>query len=412
MRILALADNISAQKGGQEHSFYDVCTGLVKNGHQVHLLYALTGDLLDRYVRNGVQPVSLERCALSGQLALRKDKPIKSTFAFIEFLTAAAKIRPDVVYINQLFDALFPGVYSTLTGKPLVCHLRLPPGPICRQWRLGLSYVSQFITISKRTKAEYEAMGIPADRIDVVYNGVDPDEFRRTVDPLAARRALGISEEAFVVGYCGRIDEGKGIDVLIRAFAASRLPFRNGKLLLAGPVCHADTTAGERFVSRLKGLAKELLIDESISWLGYIGDVQSFYSACNVLVLPTHGINESFGRVLIEAMACETVAIGSRIGGIPEVLTGEFSRFLFEPGNWRALGALLNRTEQVSASDADLGKRCRAHIQEHFHSIPMIKNIEAILKQTVASRNGRERLLSKGMGGRPAKKQKVEVNQT
>src|SRR5690349_4178908 len=102
MRILALADNISSQKGGQEHSFYDVCTGLVKRGHEVHLLYALSGDLLDRYMTNGVQPVSLKRCALSGQLAFRKGKPIKSIIAFLEFLLAAAKIRPDVVYVNQL----------------------------------------------------------------------------------------------------------------------------------------------------------------------------------------------------------------------------------------------------------------------------------------------------------------------
>jgi glycosyltransferase involved in cell wall biosynthesis len=412
MRILALADNISSQKGGQEHSLYDVCTGLVKNGHEVHLLYALTGDLLDRYVKNGVQPVSLQRCALSGQLAFRKDKPVKSTVAFMEFLIAAAKIRPDVVYINQVFDVLFAGIYSTIACKPLVCHLRLPPGPICGQWRLGLKHVSRFITISKQTRAEYEAIGLPPGRIEVIYNGIDPDKFKRTLDPMAARRPLGIPQEAFVVGYCGRIDEGKGIDILLRGFAHSGLAYRNGKLLLAGPVCHADRIAGERFVAALKALAKELLIDDSIYWLGHIADVQSFYSACNVLVLPTHGINESFGRVLIEAMACETVAIGSRVGGIPEVLTGEFSSFLFEAGNWHELGLLLERTEQLSVRDATLGKRCRAHIQENFHLVPMIKNVEAILKQTVASQTGRKRLLIKGMGVRSGKNQRVGDDQT
>jgi len=141
----------------------------------------------------------------------------------------------------------------------------------------------------------------------------------------------------------------------------------------------------------LKALAKELLIDNSIYWLGHIADVQSVYSACNVLVLPTNGVNESFGRVLIEAMACETVAIGSRIGGIPEVLTGEFSSFLFEAGNWHELGLLLNRTEVLSVSDATLGKRCRAHIQEKFHVVPMLKSIEAILSQTIARHNGSKR---------------------
>ena len=389
LKILVLADNISSQMGGQERSLYDVCKGLANIGHRVHLLYDQAGDLLDDYLRDGVKVESLMKRGAAGQFSVNRNAFCRSSIALTRFLIKAAKINPDIVYINQLFDAVFPSLYASIRGKPLVCHLRLPPGPMCGQWRLALKQVSQFITISEQTKREYEAAGLPANRIEVVYNAVDPAHFKHASDPFALRSTLGIRPDAFVVGYCGRIDEGKGVDILLRGFAESGLAHRGGKLLVAGkPLNHADNAEAENFVARLQTLAKKLMISDHTYWLGHISNVESFYSTCNVIVLPSHGFNEPFGRVLIEAMACETPAIGSRLGGIPEVLRDEFSSFLFEPGNWRELGLLLRRTALLSASDVTLGKRCRKHVLRYFQLATMIERIDLVLKKTIETHNG------------------------
>ena len=130
-------------------------------------------------------------------------------------------------------------------------------------------------------------------------------------DSFVLRSALGIRPDAFVVGYCGRLDEGKGVDILLRGFAESGLAHRGGKLLVAGKTLnHVDNAEAENFVARLQTLAKKLMISDHTYWLGHVSNVKSFYSTCSVIVLPSYGINEAFGRVLIEAMACETPAMG------------------------------------------------------------------------------------------------------
>ncbi len=149
------------------------------------------------------------------------------------------------------------------------------------------------------------------------------------------------------VGFIGNLTNVKAVDVLIRAYAA--LPDRSRvQVSIRG--------TGE-MAAEWHALAQELGVNDELLWqetpLPY-RDMPAAMSHLDVLVLPSctrGGVTEKFGRVLIEAMAVGTVAVGSRDGGIPDALAG--AGILFEPGDAAELANVLHGL----ASDAERWRR-------------------------------------------------------
>ena len=94
-------------------------------------------------------------------------------------------------------------------------------------------------------------------------------------------------------------------------------------------------------------------------------------------------ISETFGRVVVEAMACGTPVVASRIGGIPEILTGEFDRHLVPPGDAAALAARLEQFRGWQTRDPGLGRRCREHVERRFDLAQTIDGVEAVFVNVV-----------------------------
>ena len=107
------------------------------------------------------------------------------------------------------------------------------------------------------------------------------------------------------------------------------------------------------------------------------------YQVSDVTVLPSLW-SEPFGRTNIESMACGTPVVASRIGGITEILTGEFQAGLFEPGNEQDLADTLSRIISWREKDPDLGKRCRDHVLSNYTLDKMVDGIEKVLLKVVA----------------------------
>ena len=144
-------------------------------------------------------------------------------------------------------------------------------------------------------------------KVRVIPAGVDLGLFR-PVDKASARRALGLSEKRIVLSV-SRIDPLKGLDILIGAMA--RLEDRSDtRLLIVGGNPDRD-----REVMRLRSMAAEMGLEDVITFVGAVPQIElpNYYSAADVFVLPSY--YESFGLVVLEAMACGTPVITSRIGG-------------------------------------------------------------------------------------------------
>ncbi len=353
--------------------------GLAARGHTVDLVYRGGGSFEDRYRR---ACRSMTRIAtLRGREGQRFHRAALVRAALGARRAAA---EADVVYLNDDRHAFVGGVLSRLPRRALVCHLRLPVTTArTRQDRLGLPLVDRFIAVSAATREEYVADGLAADRIDVVHNGIDPARFPlATPEQRAAARAeLGLGDQ-FTVLFAGRLDHAKGLEALLDAWAALGLGPDDGRLVLAGEARnHRSPAEAEAYVASLRARVPAA----TTLWLGRRDDVVPLYAAADVVALPSV-FPEPFGRVLVEGMACGRPAVGSAVGGIPEILTGELAAGVVPPDDPAALAAALGRLRGWQDRDPGLAERCRRHVEQGFTLERTIEGVESVLQRAVAAR--------------------------
>ncbi|MFG2769942.1 glycosyltransferase family 4 protein [Streptomyces sp. NPDC048350] len=183
--------------------------------------------------------------------------------------------------------------------------------------------------------------------------GVDVERF--TPGPRASTRPRTI----VFVGRLDRASPWKGVDVLLRAFAllASELPEARLRLVGGGDAA-ADHAA----------LAEHLGITDRVEFTGTVpGDVllDAMRNAA-VLVLPSLTAAESFGMVLVEAMACATPVVGSDAGGIPYVIADKITGLIVPHGNPQALATACERVLRDGELADRLGAAGRQRAVERY----------------------------------------------
>lgn len=156
----------------------------------------------------------------------------------------------------------------------------------------------------------------------VVYNGIDPQQFFPQTPDTALRQNL--AGDAQIIFYGGRLVRWKGVQYLIDA-TAQLAKTRNVRLLIAGE--------GE-YRAMLEQRAREQGIADRVHFLGYISSdaLAPYYALADVVAIGSYA-NETFSIMSAEAMACARPVVGSRFGGIPEVIADNETGFLAEPEN-------------------------------------------------------------------------------
>lgn len=183
--------------------------------------------------------------------------------------------------------------------------------------------------------------GVAPDRIDVVHPGVDLDRFRPAGRP-AARVALGLPADRFLVGACRRLVPRMGLESLLHA--AARRPDVSVAIAGRGPSRPA-----------LEALAGRLGIADRVHFLGYVPAelLNTFYNAVDVTAIPSTAL-EGFGLTVLESRAAGTPVVASRVGGLDEAMGPANDRWLFEPGDDDGLAVLLDRVRAERPRPADV----------------------------------------------------------
>ncbi len=176
-----------------------------------------------------------------------------------------------------------------------------------------------------------------------LYGGVNPEVFRR----LDGERQKNIL-------FVGRLTPYKKVDNLIRAISFLE---DKPKLIVIGP------TLDQQYRASLERLANELEVDTS--FLGRISDqlLVDYYSSATALVLPS--IDELFGLVLLEAMACELPVVGNKAGGVPEAVDDGKTGYLVRQGDIKQLTDRLRLllTDQQEATRLGIAGRQRVLLE-------------------------------------------------
>jgi len=200
------------------------------------------------------------------------------------------------------------------------------PFLLSRHERYSLSNIDHIIACNSEVEQLLRKKGYKNAISIFQFLGINPQIFKIQEEP-ALRKELGL-DNCFVLGYVGRLSEGKGLKTLLKSFAKLE---GSVKLLIVGQ--------GE-LLNELKALAENLSIRERIIFTGAIAhqEVTRYLNCMQILILPSEGTKfwrEKFGYVLVQAMLCGVPVIGSRHGGIPDVV-GDCG-LLFEPGNEKDL---------------------------------------------------------------------------
>ena len=194
------------------------------------------------------------------------------------------------------------------------------------------------------------------DKIHVIPAGVDPDLFQPS-DKNIARQDLGFDEKKVIL-YVGRLDPFKGVDVLLRAFALLD-NLDDSRLLIVGGNLEDDEE-----LLRLKQITHELDIEDRVTFTGSVSQLElpKYYNSADVSVLPSH--HESFGLAALEAMACGTPVVVSRVGGLKTFIDQGKTGFLIP---WRCPEAYAQRLDMLLDDPVlreTMGKAARAKAQE------------------------------------------------
>jgi UDP-glucose:(heptosyl)LPS alpha-1,3-glucosyltransferase len=203
------------------------------------------------------------------------------------------------------------------------------------------------VAIADAGRREIERLyGVPSGRVDVVYNGVDLDRFHprnRSRYRESARSDAAIPRGAFTVLFVGSGFVRKGLATAIEAFAA--LSDRGSRLVVVGK--------GD--VRPYQSAAARLGVGERIGWLGARDDLERWYAAADIVVLPSR--YEPFGNVHLEALAAGLPIVASARAGGAEVIEDGVNGSVVDPADPRAITAALERFRERSEDVAPAARR-------------------------------------------------------
>jgi glycosyltransferase involved in cell wall biosynthesis len=280
---------------------------------------------------------------------------------------AAATGAYDIVCGHFLYPTAFVSrVAAARAGTPyiLVAHgtdvrSLARKGPIARLCRRALNGAALLVTVSEdlARRARGDLLVPPTVPIEVVNMGVDTELFRP--DP-TARTRLGVQASERLLLFVGNLILDKGVDVLLHAFSDLRQKDAVDRLVVVGSGPLGDTLR-ERAGRSAPDLA-DGSSEEAVTFLGTLPhrDLPAWMAAADVLVLPSR--REGLGLVLLEAMACGTPCVASRVGGIPEILSERCGE-LVPPDDPAALALAIERV--MSTGKAHYGRACRETALDH-----------------------------------------------
>jgi len=351
MRILSVATTHPCRPGDGEPAYvFEVNRGLAALGHQVtallpHAPGASLEELIDgveirrfRYAR----PTSFQRLCYNGGILpnLRRSWLARLNLPFFLVAQAAAvarevrRLAPDVVHCHWLISSgLMGAIAGGVRNRPLVVSAH---GSDVYLQNLGFQTANRFVlnratlcTVNSRGTRVRVRMINPYTPVEIVPMGIHPDRYGRHLASAEARRALGGGDPQIL--FIGRFSRHKGVQYLVAAMPEIVRHFPNARLALIG------FGPEEEAIQRA---AVAHGVEDRVRFAGRVphAEVPVWLASADLVVLPSEQV-EGLGVVLLEALASGTPVVGSRVGGIPDIIADGVTGLLHSPGDPEDLAA-------------------------------------------------------------------------
>lgn len=324
MRILQVAPCLypALDYGGGAMMPYELSKRLIERGHEVTVY---TTDALDRYSRISAEPGSLP--GIKTHYFRNVNNPL--AYKYKLFLSpgmipvAKRELRNfDIVHVHILrtFQSIVIRHYAKRYEIPYIIQ---PHGTLNREAKAALKGIFDFvfgynilrdtsrvIVLNETERQSCINMGVAEDKIEIIPTAIDLAQYNDLPPKGTFRKKYGVANNAKVILYLGRIHEGKGIDLLVKAFADIALDF-SAQLIIIG--------VDDGYLSALNKLIASLRIENKVKYIGFVTEREkkAAYVDADIFVSPSF---YGFPATFLEAMACGTPIVttdkGDYIDGI------------------------------------------------------------------------------------------------
>ncbi len=319
MKILFVLDNYVPYVGGAETMFQHLAEGLVRQGHQVKVVCPLIiQNCLKREQINGVD---IYRCKSGSrylytllslpivcQLARSADIIHTTTYnaAPVAWLVAKLQKKKIIITIHEILGKLWWQKMNLLSALFHWLFERLI---------LFLSF-DKLIAVSQYTQSCLEHRGIKTRKITVIYHGLDNDLFdSQKADVVKINKKIGL-RDSFTYLFFGRPGITKGLEYLIRAVPLIKEKIKESKLILIlGSEPHNRFKMIKQLILK-SGISQEIIILDSVPRK----ELPDYLAAANCVVIPS--LSEGFGFSAAESCAMNRPVVVSKVGALPEVVSG------------------------------------------------------------------------------------------
>jgi glycosyltransferase involved in cell wall biosynthesis len=356
VRVLHVIQNLNY--GGMERLLADIVRGADHSRFESHVL-AL--QYLGRFAE-GLDEVALLHLA----------DPM-SAFSMLRPRALArqiARIGPDVVHTHS-------GVWykaslaARMAGVPLLIHTehgRRHPEPFSDRAidAMAARRTNCIVAVSEHLGQQLVATGLaPAGRLHVISNGISTELFRPRADDGAIRGELNIPVGVPIIGSIGRLEQIKGFDVMIEAFASLLSRWRDEKT----PVLVIAGEGSQR--GRLEQLIDRYALRPQVRLLGWRNDACALHSAFTVFTMSSR--SEGTSVSLLEAMSAGLCPIVTEVGGNSAVLGESLAHRLVPTENPLALAEALRAALVEAERRLEDGRLARARVASDFSLGAMIE---------------------------------------
>ncbi|MBC7343927.1 MAG: glycosyltransferase family 4 protein [Clostridia bacterium] len=384
MKIAMLHWGFPPVIGGVETHLAMLCPDLVRMGHDVSLL---TGWVDERREEVRVNGVLVRRTPL---MDLNWLNPAR-ILAFKAEIAAEVRdfildVRPDVIHAHNMHyfsptHAEVLGAVKREFGIPLVLTAHNVWSDSL--WEEMLAYKDQWdeiIAVSAYIKRELVLSGYPAERIKVIYHGIDVDKFSpaREADEDLFREMPALRGRR-IIFHPARMSLAKGSHLAVQAMAEIATEFPDALLVMAGTEKTVDWGSYQQGeIATIRKMIEDLRLTErvAIRFLPW-SEMPRMYRASEIVIYPSC-FEEPFGLVMLEALASGRPLVVSRAGGMPEIVKNGLNGLVIPRGSADALAGaclLLLRNREYALK---LANRGRERVMKYFTK-------EVMAKKTVAA---------------------------
>jgi len=283
------------------------------------------GSELEQELKNSAVKYKTMKCCFDKSFDLR------AIFFLFRYLREE---KPDIVNMHGCLSGRIAAYLANVPIKIYTRHCAFNPGYFISHFpmkqfngKITDKLNDKIIAVADAAAENLIDIGVSKNLIEVIINGVEPIKKFDKKEKKKIRMELGIPENAFVCGMCSRLEECKGIDVLLRAAQKLVTNDPNYFFLILGRGSCEDS---------LKEQAENLGISEKVKFYGFVSDVTPYINCFDVVVNCSRG-TETSSLALSEGMSISLPCVVSDWGGNPYMVLDGVNGFVYQTDNFIAL---------------------------------------------------------------------------